>query len=287
MSLPTPDAPLEPDADIIARIDSCASENPCEASWQASYAYAADKAYEMAVYNALKDIAFGVMQYASADRTADQQYEIADRQMLIAEEEYQRYKDVFIECEEAFVDEQCAIELPTVEYTIRANRITRDVRKQFSISRQKLSRARNKFCLADYSHDLYDMEKAEALAVVAARSAAYRESEERHDQLDAKRWEKRTWAISLGRQVMTGQSDMYSSAMGFATDAVGARGNAMRNLLGTLSGAVGAIQTANYAPRINAPSVFGVGPGWTGNTRWGHFSGNTIQPYNQQGGGRF
>lgn len=282
---PDPTGPLEPDEEIIARINACAEDNPCEASWQASYAYAADKAYELAVYQALTTIAFGVMQYASADRTADQQYDIADRQMVIAEEEYARYKELFIPCEEAFVEEQCAIEKPTAEYAIRANRITRDVRKQFAIERQKLGRARRRFCLADYAHDLLDMSKAEALAVVAARSAAYREAEERHDLLDAKRWDKRTWAINLGREVMTGQSGIYTSGAGMAYDAVGARGNAMRNLLGTLSGAVSAIMTANYAPQINAPSIMGgVGPGWTGTTHWGNFDGRTIQPYNQTRG---
>lgn len=278
------DPPLSPDAEINAKINACAADNPCEGAWQASYAYAADKAYDMAVFQALQMIAFGVMQYASADRTADQQYDIADRQMVIAEEEYQRYKDDFIPCETAFVEEQCAIAKPVVEYTIRADRVTRDVRKQFALSRQILGRARTRFCLVDYTHDLIDLGKAEALAIVAARSQAYREAEERHDQLDAKRWDRRTWAINLGREVMTGQSNIYSGAMGAASDAVGTRGNAMRNLLGTLSGAVSAIGVANYGPQINAPSVFGVNQSWSGETHWGSFKGGSIKPYNQRRG---
>lgn len=271
---------LEPDQDIINRIDDCAADNPCEASWQAAYAYAADRAYDLAVYQALQMIAFGVLQYASADRTADMQYDIADRQMSIAEEEYARYKEVFVPCEEALNAEVCALEQVPVEYDLYGNRAVRDVRKAFSIARQQLNRARRRYCFSDLQRDLCDTGKAEALAVVAARNAAYREAEARRDQLDKDRWTKKTWGVELGRRVMTGQADIYSGAMGLAADAVGARGNAMRSLLGTLSGAVGAVMNANYAPQINAPSVFGIGQGSTFSTHWGNFAGGTIHPYN-------
>ena len=274
---------LEPNEEVNAKIDACAADNPCEAAWQASYAYAADRAYEMAVYQALQMIAFGILEYASADRTADMQYEIADRQMRIAEEEYARYKEVFIPCEEALNEEVCALTQVDVEYDFRADRATRDVRRQFSVARKKLQRARNKFCLADLSRDMCNLEKAEAMATVAARDAAYRVAEERRDALEEERWRKKTWGVELGRQVMTGQSGIYQGAMNLAANAVGAQGNAMRNLLGTLSGAVSATMTAHYAPQINAPSVFGVRPGSQGSTHWGRFNGTTITPHS--GGG--
>ena len=275
---------LEPNEDVSAKIDACAADNPCEAAWQASYAYAADRAYEMAVYQALQMIAFGILEYASADRTADLQYEIADRQMRIAEEEYARYKEVFIPCEEALNEEVCALEDVIVEYDFRADRAQRDVRRQFGVARRKMQRVRSKFCLADLGRDMCNLEKAETLAVVAARDAAYRRAEERRDQLENERWTKKQWGVALGRDVMTGQSTIYQSGMGLATQAVGAQGNAMRNLLGTLSGSVSSIMAANYAPQINAPSVFGVRPGSQFQTHWGNFNGTTITGYNGGGG---
>lgn len=285
MSTPVPiDPPLEPSEEVNAKIDACAADNPCEAAWQASYAYAADRAYDMAVYQALQMIAFGILEYTSADRTADMQYEIADRQMIIAEEEYERYKEVFIPCEEALNEEVCAIEQVTVEYNFRADRATRDVRRQFGVARRMRQRQRNKYCIADLERDLCNLAKTETLAVVAARDAAYRAAEERRDELEDERWTKKTWGVSLGRSVMTGQSDIYAGAMPYATKAVGAQGNAMRNLLGTLSGAVSNIMTANYAPQINAPSVFGVRPGSQFQTHWGNFNGTTITGYNGSGG---
>lgn len=284
MSDPIPvDPGLEPNEEVNAKIEACAADNPCEAAWQASYAYAADRAYDMAVYQALQMIAFGILEYASADRTADLQYEIADRQMVIAEEEYARYKEVFVPCEEALNAEVCALDAVVVEYDFRADRAQRDVRRQFGVARRMRMRARNKFCIADLDRDLCNLAKAESLAVVAARDAAYRRAEERRDQLEDERWAKKTWGVNLGRQVMTGQSSIYQGAMGIAAQAVGAQGNAMRNLLGTLSGAVSNIMTANYAPQINAPSVFGVRPGSQFQTHWGNFNGTTITPYN--GGG--
>lgn len=281
MTTPIPvEPPLEPNEEVSAKIEACAADNPCEAAWQASYAYAADRAYEMAVYQALQMIAFGVLEYASADRTADMQYEIADRQMVIAEEEYSRYKEVFVPCEEALNEEVCALTQVEVDYSFRADRATRDVRRQFGVARRKMQRARNKFCLADLSRDMCNLEKAEAISVVAARDVAYREAEERRDQLEDERWTKKTWGVDLGRQVMTGQAGIYQGAMGLAANAVGARGNAMRNLLGTLSGAVSGVLSASYAPQINAPSVFGVKPGSQFQTHWGNFNGTTITPYN-------
>lgn len=267
---------LTPDADVNAKIDACAADNPCEGAWQASYAYAADRAYDLAVYQALQMIAFGVMQYASADRTADMQYEIADRQMIIAEEEYQRYKDVYIECEEALNAEVCALVRPTVEYgQVRASAL-RAVTKQFSLQRAKMLRVRKRFCAVDTLHDVCDLNKTEALVSIAAMQAATKAAEERRDFLENERWTKKTWGVSLGRQVMTGQSDIYAGAMGLASDAVGARGNAMRGLLGTLSGAVGGILNASYGPQINAPTVFGINQSSAFDTRWGRFNGGKI-----------
>lgn len=264
--------------DVDATISACQGDNPCEAGWQAAYAYASDRAYQLSIYQALQGIAFGVMQYASADRTADKQYDIADRQMVIAEEEYQRYKDHYVACEDALAAEICALTIPDTAYDTYADRAQRDVTKTFSLQRQKTQRARNKYCVSDLLTDLCRIGKAETLAIVAARDAAYREAEQRRDVLDERRWNRRVTILEHGRSIQTGQVNTYSSASQLAVNALGARQNSLNNLLGTLSGAVGSVLNYTYGPQINSPSTFGIGQGSAFNTHWGSFNGGTVHP---------
>ena len=236
-------------------ITACAAENACEAAWQASYAYAADQAYKLAIFQALQGIAFGVLQYASADRTADQQYDIANRQMVIAEEEYARYKAQYAPCEDALRAEICALELPTVDYDTRADRALRDVRIQFSNTRRQNERSRSRYCMSDQLFLECELNKAEALAVIAARDTAYRYAEAYQDTLDARRWERRVTMFGFGRDIMSGQSNTYTGSMGAASDALSARQGAYDNLLSTISGSLGAVGNA-YSARADAYRSF-------------------------------
>ena len=257
-------------------LSECKAQDPCKAAWAAAYAYAADKAYELAVYQALQGVAFGILQYASADRTADLQYDIADRQMKIAEEEYARYKEVYVACEDALARESCALTVPAVEYDLYASRAIRDVRRDFALAREKLQRMRTRFCFSDLQENLCDLERSEALAMIAARDNAYRQAEARQDILDDRRYNRRRDIVTQGRNIMTGQSDMYNSGMNDAIGAIGARGNAMRELLGTLSGAVGTALNYSYGPQINQPGMFMGGRDSGFQTRWGTFTNGSF-----------
>lgn len=231
-------------------ISDCASNDPCAASWQAAYVWHSDQMYRLAIFQALQAVAFGLLEFTSADRTADKQYDIADRQMRIAEEEYQRYKDHYVECEDALAAEICAMECAETDYETRADRATRDVRKQFAIARANMQRSRLRYCAADMFHDLCSMEKAEALAVVQARDIAYRYAETYRDILDQRRWERRVVILQHGRNIMTGQSSIYDSGANGAIAALSAGHEARTNLYGTMSGALGAIINARFAQRI-------------------------------------
>lgn len=238
------------EAELESGIDACRSNNPCEAAWQEAYAYSAGEAYELAVFQALQGIVFAGLQYASADRTADLQYDIADRQMRIAEEEYQRYKDNYVECEDALAAEICATECEAPDYDVRADRALRDVRKQFSMARKKLERSRMRYCMADQLRAHCELEKAEALAVVQARDLAYRYAEKRADFLDERRWNRRVVILQHGRSIQTGQMQAYSNASVQASAALQSGQDATRNLLGTISGGIGSILNANYANNL-------------------------------------
>jgi len=260
-------AVIQPGAVDAGQVDSaisaCEADNPCEAAWQTSYVYAADQAYRLAIFQALQGIVFGALQYASADRAADLQYDIADRQMRIAEEEYQRYKDNYVECEDALAAEICALVLPPIDYDTRADRATRDVRREYSLLRRNLTRTRARYCLSDQMREYCDLEKAEALAVVQARDITYRYAEAYQDVLDERRWTRRMAVVTMGRNIMSGQSSDYQSGMQGASMAIQARQDAFSLLLGQISGGIGAIANARSV-RNNARFTYsGYMPGAT------------------------
>jgi hypothetical protein len=205
--------------------------------------------YQLAIFQALQGVVFAGLQYASQDRTADLQYDIADRQMRIAEEEYARYKAIYVECENALAAEICAMECEEVDYEIRADRAERDVRRQYSMARSKLERARMRYCAHDMLADICDMEKEEALAVVMVRDIAYRYAETYRDILDERRWARRVLIMNHGRNVMTGQSSTYDVGAQGASAALQTRADAMQTLLGQVQGAVGTIANARSGNR--------------------------------------
>jgi hypothetical protein len=169
--------------------------------------------------------------------------------MRIAEEEYARYKTLYIPCEDALAAEICAMECEEVDYEIRADRAERDVRRQYSMARSKLERARMRYCAHDMLADICDMEKEEALAVVMVRDIAYRYAETYRDILDERRWTRRVTILQHGRNIMTGQSSMYDVGAQGASAALQARGDAMQTLLGQVHGAIGGIANARSGNR--------------------------------------
>lgn len=261
---------------VDAYTAACAAESPCDASWSAAYAYAADRQFDLAVFQAFQGVVFGTLQYASADRTADLQYDIADRQMKIAEEEYCRYKTVYRACEDALAQEVCAMVVPETDYDLYANRASRDVLRQFADVRKKLGRTRNRYCFKDHMTEHCNLAKTEALALVSTRDAAYRTAEKRNDYLIELRWRKRMEMFAMGRSIQTGQSAIYDGAAGLATQALQAEQNALSSYLGRLSNSLSQVAGAYYAPQIDAPSVFGIGQNDSFNTRWGTYQNGWI-----------
>lgn len=270
--------------DVCAAVAACAGNNPCEAAWQATYTYQADQQFQMAKWQAVLGLAYGFLQYQSADRTADRQYDIANRQMCIAEEEYARYKCVYVECEDAYAAEVCAEVVPEVEYDVHANRAERDVRKKFSIGREKLMRNRNRYCVSDTLYKITEFEKVEALALVAARDNAYRYAEARQDYYFARRNDRRLAVLTHGRNIMTGQSNVYQSGMGATIGAIGAAGQARSDLFTNLAGVGNSFLNAYYSTQN--PFPYGSGYTGTGGNTSGGSTGN-FSGFPSSGGAAF
>ena len=226
-----------------------------QSEWRSQYAAAAEAAEAAARYQALQAVAIAGIQAAAADHAADRQWDIANRQMEIAEEEYERYKEFFICNEHKMADEACEIEVPTADYDTRADRAQADVRREFATARRRLNRTRSRYCLADFSRALCQIDAAEARAVAAARDTAYRHEEQHVRALDDVRFSRAATVFGLGRGIQQGQSATYQSAMGLASDSLATRLGGLNNFLGAVSGGIQGMIQANYASQI-APSPF-------------------------------
>lgn len=235
--------------------DYAAHDTTQQDAWRAAYEDAAEKARAAAFYQAAQAVVIAGIQAAAADNAADKQYDIANRQMQIAEEEYQRYKDHFICVEHALADDACVDELYAPDYETRANRAIVDVRKQFSEARSKLSRIRSRYCLADFSRDLCDLEVQEAKAIAAAKDAAYRYEETEQKAYDDRRFNRRIQVSNLGRNIQAQQVATYTGAMDLANQSIATRLGGINNFLGALSGGISGMIQANMQSQL-APSVY-------------------------------
>lgn len=83
----------------------------------------------------------------AAKDAADKQYELANRQLTIAEEEYARFTSHFAPCEDATIDAECARPEYTEPIDDQANRAVVEIRAQFANVQQQAQRRRNRYCI--------------------------------------------------------------------------------------------------------------------------------------------
>lgn len=222
--------------------------------WVDAYRFAAGEARQAAFYQAAQAVIIAGIQAAAADHAADRQWDIANRQMTIAEEEYARYQLHFFCNEHNMADEACALEIPIANYDRRANRALHDIRRQFNNQRRMMARNRSRYCLVDFTRQLGMLSASEARATAAARDAAYRHEETHVRALSDVRFSRQQIVFGLGRGIFAGQDSSYSGAMGLASDSVATRLSGLNNLFGAISGGFSGMIQANYANRIaNSP----------------------------------
>lgn len=235
--------------------DYSAHNAQINADWITAYNDAAEKARTAAFFQAAQAVIIAGIQANAASHAADRQWDIANRQMTIAEDEYQRYKDHFICVEHHLADDACNEVLYVPDYVTRAGRAQADIRVQFDVARRKLARTRSRYCVSDMARSLCLLEAEEAKAIAAARDASYRAEEIRRDAYDDRRFNRRISVSNLGRTIQAQQVSTYQGAMGMADAAIGTKLNGMNNFLGALSGGISGIIQANLQKQI-APSPF-------------------------------
>lgn len=237
------------------------AQTASQAAWAAAYADAAEKARLAAFFQAAQQLAIAGLQYAAAQYIADKQFNIADRQMKIAETEHARYTEHFWCVENKLADEQCGIPEYTPDYETQAARSVLDVRRQFDVARQQLLRTRTRYCGRMIDFAMCDMAGAEARAAAEARNKAYRYEEARRDSKSDTRFNRMLQVSNLGRNIAA-QSvrDMQAAGqleMGILQQRLGS----INNVLGALSGGLSGIIQTQFAPSVGGGNINGGGMG--------------------------
>lgn len=227
------------------------------AAYIAAWNQASADARAAAFYQAAQQVIIAGIQAAAAQYAADRQFDIADRQMNIAEAEFERYQEHFVCVENKLADEACEEEKYEPDYDTKSARAIVDVRKQFDLARKRLTRLRSRWCLDDFSKDLCDLETREAQAIAAAKDAAYRHEEAyAQAQCDA-RFNRATQVSNIGRGIQATGISTFAQGANNALGAVQTQLNGFNNVLGALSGGLSGIIQTQFAPSVNTiPSPY-------------------------------
>lgn len=228
---------------------ACASAwTAAQNGWIAAYTAAQNAAQITAALQAAQQVAIAVIQKEAADDAADRMYNIANRQMTIAEWDFDRYRECFVRVEKKATDFVCGAILYEPDYDVIGNRAVTDVRRQYQMARSKLKRTANRFCMDDTCKDIQDLEIAEARAVAAAKDAAYRYEENRADKYYDRWWNQMVAVMNVGRNIQGQQLTTFQAATGNYMAGIGTELSGMNNMLAAISGGLTNVIKTQFAP---------------------------------------
>lgn len=180
----------------------------------------------------------------AAKDAAAKQYNIANRQQNIAEEEYARYKQHFAACENKTIDEECARPEYSEDIEAQANRAVVEVRKQFSLARQQLQRRRQRYCIGSIIYQEQQLAVEEARAIAQAKEKVRRYLEERQESRRDKYFNRKLQLFNIGRNIKADAiGEFGKAAQGIAAGTnveLAARNQFYGAIMSSLGGVMGA-----------------------------------------------
>jgi hypothetical protein len=225
-------------------------------SWIEAIKYQANQQLAMATLSQLATQYFADQSLQASLDAADKQYDIANRQMIIAEEEYQRYKARFFCVEHALAAEACEAWEENPDYETAEARAVRNSTLAFTPQWENLRRNRSRYCMCDNQKDFCDLAAEEAKASVAARMAAY-QMEDVRAKLDRESYNNfRALRVGEGRNIQSQQLNTYAQAMQPASAAIQAAADARTERYGVAAGGINSLLSAYFTPRISNPQVY-------------------------------
>lgn len=249
-------------ANVEALVDKqIAYEKERYQKWVAEYRYQSNQLLAMATLSQLAQQYFADKALEASKDAAEKQWNIANRQMEIAEAEYERYKERFFCNEHNMAAEACEPFEGDPQYEIAAIRATRNARISFAPQYRAYQRARSRYCMCDDLADFCDLDKEEALATVAARNFAFEAEDVRANRRREYYDNFRQNVANFGREIQTTQLNTYAGAMPTAVAATNLVANARRERYATWAGGINNVLSAYFSPRIAAPQVYSGGYG--------------------------
>lgn len=229
-----------------------------EKQWREFYweVYTEDNAWwKQAITFALNGIQLWALaeQYRQQKEIADRTYDLANRQMVIAESMYAQYKAQFQPHEEALgnkIDEYFAKPY-TPKFEITGGRMATTARLQLSGKRREVLMCASQYCTGATSSALKDLTEAEAKLVSSAMNSAIKYEKMRADKMETKWLQTRLAMIQAGRG-LAGQGLQGADASAKAFRSFGADpGAALSSLLGTVSYTVGGLISQPSRPQYS------------------------------------
>ncbi|WP_333679857.1 hypothetical protein [Dyella sp.] len=209
--------------------------------------------------------------YDAAKDAADKQYDIANRQQTIADDEYARYSAHFAPCENATIDAECARPEYTEDIETEANRAVADIRRQFTVARQQLQRRRQRYCVGPMLAQERQLAIEEARAVADAKEKVRRYLEERQEQRRDKYFNRKLQLFNIGRGIKAdaiGELNQSLAGVTAGNDiALAARNQYYGAILSSFGGLIGAGMNffGGSANGVNVPqSAMSGGGGFVG-----------------------
>ena len=193
-----------------------------------------DGVEENAQWASLAATAVAALETAAAIKIANKQYDIADRYYKMAQQKWDRFKDLYMPCERTEMNEACNTPEYEKQYDKSSTDWMNEVNRDFGQARRRIDSLFSTYCICPDPSLAQDMAMMQGIAAADAGNFAYRYEEHRKDAKDDIRWTRRQQALNRGR-------DLQSTAAKYAEAAANAYGDIGNKVGQAASGAMEAV----------------------------------------------
>jgi hypothetical protein len=159
-------------------------------------------------------VAGAIAAYYAYQRYTDRQESMLELQEDIGRDEYNRFTAFFAPCENARVQEYCAVPIYTPQYVEQTARARSIVTKAFTRARDNLLSCRSRFCVGQTAEQLNDLAIAEANAEAAFVTMAFRYEESRVDYKMQIRHDRIYSMLSLAKGIPMNSASIFGNVAG-------------------------------------------------------------------------
>lgn len=202
----------------------------------------ADAAGVGGVAQAVAAIAVAAIQASVAKGVADKQYDIAKKQLAIAQFVQDTWKTNHLPCELKLLAEVCAEPLYVPQYNLVTARAGNDAAIAFSKQRTEIRRKLSIYSVGSFQALERQMGIAEALVTTDAVAAARRREDGRAELKKQQRIENQNRAVALGRNLL----DQSGSAMRAAAAGYSAGGSTIASAVNSGAQLLGYLSERNF-----------------------------------------